>query len=199
MLTEFEIAPNLVLRLSIQRIVTARAIDSAIVRLPVPSRLFVARESVMNEGSSATMPLLAGMMFAAGLGIPVFAALNAGLGRQLGGPVAATSITFAVGLAISLALLAFTGVPGRAMFTFERPQIWLGAVFMLFYAISIAFAAPRLGLANAIFFVLLGQIVAAATIDHFGWLDAVQSSLTARRMLGIVIMAAGIYLARRPV
>ncbi len=75
----------------------------------------------MNEGSSATMPLLAGMMFAAGLGIPVFAALNAGLGRQLGGPVAATSITFAVGLAISLALLAFTGVPGRAMFTFERP------------------------------------------------------------------------------
>ncbi|HBQ92336.1 MAG TPA: EamA-like transporter family protein, partial [Erythrobacter sp.] len=27
------------------------------------------------------------MMFAAGLGIPVFAALNAGLGQQLGGPV----------------------------------------------------------------------------------------------------------------
>lgn len=145
------------------------------------------------------MPLIAGMMFAAGLGIPVFAALNAGLGRHLGGPVAATSITFAVGLAISLVLLAFTGLPGRTVFTFERPHIWLGAVFMLFYATSVAFAAPRLGLANAIFFVLLGQIVAAAAIDHFGWLDSVQSPLTPKRMLGMMIMAAGIYLARRPV
>ncbi|MXO73695.1 EamA-like transporter family protein [Altererythrobacter aerius] len=138
------------------------------------------------------------MMFAAGLGIPIFASLNAGLGQQLGGPVAATAVTFGVGLAIALAVLALTGVPDRAAFTFERPWLWIGAVFMLFYATSVAYAAPRIGLGNAIFFVLLGQIVAAAAIDHFGWLGAIQSALTPRRLVGIAVMALGLYLARRP-
>ena len=151
----------------------------------------------MNSSQAAFLPIAA-MMFAAGLGIPIFASLNAGLGQQLGGPVAATAVTFGVGLAIALAVLALPGVPDRAAFTFERPWLWIGAVFMLFYATSVAYAAPRIGLGNAIFFVLLGQIVAAAAIDHFGWLGAIQSALTPKRLLGIAIMALGLYLARKP-
>lgn len=146
---------------------------------------------------NAFLPI-AVMMFASGLGIPIFAAFNAALGKQLGGPIASTAVTFGVGLIIALVLVALTGWPGRAAFHFETPHIWFGAVFMLFYGISVAFAAPRIGLGNAIFFVLLGQIVAAAAIDHFGWLGAIQSSLTPKRMLGIAVMAVGIYLARKP-
>lgn len=148
--------------------------------------------------SPASFWPIAGMMFLAGIGIPIFAALNSSLGQQLGGPVAATAVTFAVGLIVAVALLAFTGLPDRAAFTFERPWIWFGAVFMLFYATSVAFAAPRIGLGNAIFFVLLGQIVAAAAIDHFGWLGAIQSALTPKRLLGLAVMGLGLYLARKP-
>lgn len=142
---------------------------------------------------------IAAMMFAAGIGIPVFAAFNSGLSAQLGGPISATAVTFAVGLAVALVLVALTGFPPREAFTFERPHLWFGAVFMLFYAISVSFAAPRIGLGNSIFFVLFGQIVAAAVIDHFGWIGAIQSAMTPKRALGIVLMAAGIFLARRPV
>jgi transporter family-2 protein len=141
---------------------------------------------------------IAAMMFLAGIGIPVFAAFNSALSQQLGGPVAATAVTFAVGLVIALAMLAVVGLPDRAAFTFERPHIWFGAVFMLFYATSVAFAAPRIGLGNAIFFVLLGQIVAAAAIDHFGWLGTIESALTPKRALGLAVMALGLYLARKP-
>ena len=56
-----------------------------------------------------------------------------------------------------------------------------------------------IGLGNAIFFVLLGQIVAAAIIDHFGLLGAIQSAITPKRALGLVVMAVGLYLARKPV
>ena len=35
---------------------------------------------------------------------------------------------------------------------------------------AITFAAPRIGLANAVFFVLLGQLLMAAAIDHFALL-----------------------------
>ncbi|MEH6685376.1 MAG: DMT family transporter [Qipengyuania sp.] len=153
----------------------------------------------MSASSSPAFLPLAAMMFAAGLGIPVFAALNAGLGQQLGGPVAATAVTFAIGFVIATAVLVFTGFPAASTFTFERPWLWIGAVVMLFYATSVAYSAPRIGLGNAIFFVLLGQIVAAAIIDHFGLLGSIQSAITPKRALGLAVMAFGLYLARKPV
>ena len=153
----------------------------------------------MSASSPPTFLPLAAMMFAAGLGIPVFAALNAGLGQQLGGPVAATAVTFAIGFVIATAMLVFTGFPAASTFTFERPWLWIGAVVMLFYATSVAYSAPRIGLGNAIFFVLLGQIVAAAIIDHFGLLGSIQSAITPKRALGLAVMAFGLYLARKPV
>ena len=153
----------------------------------------------MSASSSPAFLPLAAMMFAAGLGIPVFAALNAGLGQQLGGPVAATAVTFAIGFFIATAMLVFTGFPAASTFTFERPWLWIGAVVMLFYATSVAYSAPRIGLGNAIFFVLLGQIVAAAIIDHFGLLGSIQSAITPKRALGLAVMAFGLYLARKPV
>tara|TARA_R100000908_G_scaffold59827_1_gene36630 strand:+ start:1138 stop:1599 length:462 start_codon:yes stop_codon:yes gene_type:complete len=153
---------------------------------------------VSASSSPAFLPLAA-MMFAAGLGIPVFAALNAGLGQQLGGPVAATAVTFAIGFVIATAMLVFTGFPAASTFTFERPWLWIGAVVMLFYATSVAYSAPRIGLGNAIFFVLLGQIVAAAIIDHFGLLGSIQSAIAPKRALGLAVMAFGLYLARKPV
>ena len=153
----------------------------------------------MSASSSPAFLPLAAMMFAAGLGIPVFAALNAGLGQQLGGPVAATAVTFAIGFVIATAMLVFTGFPAASTFTFERPWLWIGAVVMLFAATSVAYSAPRIGLGNAIFFVLLGQIVAAAIIDHFGLLGSIQSAITPKRALGLAVMAFGLYLARKPV
>ena len=153
----------------------------------------------MSASSSPAFLPLAAMMIAAGLGIPVFAALNAGLGQQLGGPVAATAVTFAIGFVIATAMLVFTGFPAASTFTFERPWLWIGAVVMLFYATSVAYSAPRIGLGNAIFFVLLGQIVAAAIIDHFGLLGSIQSAITPKRALGLAVMAFGLYLARKPV
>lgn len=152
----------------------------------------------MNSSQSGAFLPIAAMMFAAGIGIPVFAAFNSALSKQVGGPIVATALAFAIGLVIALALVAVTGLPQRSAFTFEAPHIWFGAVFILFYAVSVSYAAPRIGLGNAIFFVLLGQIVAAAAIDHFGWLGAVKSVITPRRALGIGIMMAGLYLARKP-
>ena len=153
----------------------------------------------MSGTPQAAFLPIAAMMFVSGIGIPIFAAFNAGLNQQLGGPLAATAVAFAVGLAIALVLLAFVGFPSASAFTFERPYIWFGAVFMLFYGTAIAFAAPRIGVGNAVFFVLLGQLVSAALIDHFGLWGSLPAPITAKRALGIAVMALGVYLARKPV
>jgi transporter family-2 protein len=143
---------------------------------------------------------IAGLMFVAGIGIPLMATLNAGLGRQIESPYAATAVLFAVGLALALALTFATGgFPPAAKFAAVRPLFYVGAAFVVFYIAAITWAAPRIGVGNAVFLVLLGQLVAAAAIDHFGLWGAVQSAITPKRALGIAVMGLGVYLARKPV
>lgn len=137
-------------------------------------------------------------MFLTGVGIPIMAAFNSGLGQQLGSPVAATFVLFVVGVILAGVILVATGsVPDFSRFSLERPYVYLGAAFILFYALSITWAAPRIGVGNAVFFVLLGQLVMAAVIDHFGLWGALKSEITLRRVSGIAVMALGVYLAKK--
>jgi transporter family-2 protein len=138
-------------------------------------------------------------MLLAGIGIPVMAALNGGLGLRLGNPVLAANMLFLVAFAVSLVALAINSDPIKPDFTGISPKYFLGGVLVAFYVLSVTFVAPRLGVGNAIVLVLLGQIIAAAVIDHFGLFTAARSPLTGWRMIGITLMIAGVALARRSV
>lgn len=152
----------------------------------------------MNE--HASFAPIAFLMFLTGIGIPIFATFNSQLGGQLGSPISANFVMLLVGLVLITVLMLATGsVPQADRFTMDRPYLYFGAAFMLFYALSITWAAPRIGVGNAVFFVLIGQLVAAAAIDHFGLWGALKSALTLRRAAGIAVMALGVYLARKPV
>ncbi len=153
----------------------------------------------MNPSSRASFTAIALMMIVVGMGIPVTAALNAGLGTQIQSPVAASVILFAVGLVMTALVLAFVGLPSRGVFTGLSPWYYLAALGVVFYVLSVTWSAPKIGVGNAIFFVLLGQLVAAAIIDHFGLFGAVKSTLTMQRGIGLVVMAVGVYLAKKPV
>ncbi|HVU19915.1 MAG TPA: DMT family transporter, partial [Rhizomicrobium sp.] len=117
--------------------------------------------------TSTTNLILSFIMFATGVGIPIMAALNSKLGGQLGSPWAAAFLLFAIGAVISGAVMAFAGMPHHGWFV-APPLYYGGAVLVAFYVLAVTYSAPRIGVANAIFFVLVGQIVAAAAIDQFG-------------------------------
>jgi transporter family-2 protein len=136
------------------------------------------------------------LMVATGVGIPTMAALNSGLGARLGSPWAAAFLLFVLGALISGAAMAALGLPRHGWF--NAPLLYYaGGLLVAFYVLSITWTAPRIGVANAIFFVLVGQIVAAALIDQFGLFGAMKSPLTAQRMAGIALMLLGTFLARR--
>ncbi|MBT8419084.1 MAG: DMT family transporter, partial [Silicimonas sp.] len=63
--------------------------------------------------------------------------------------------------------------------------------------LSVTYIAPHFGIGNAVFFVLLGQLVAAALIDHFGMFNARIEPLSLTRAGGIALMAAGIALTQK--
>jgi len=150
----------------------------------------------MNPSSGAGFTAIALMMIVVGMGIPVTAALNAGLGTHIQSPVAASTILFAVGLVMTAVVLAFVGLPSRGVFSGLSPWYYLAALGVVFYILAVTWSAPRIGVGNAIFFVLLGQLIAAALIDHFGLFGAAKSSLTLQRGIGLVVMAIGVYLAK---
>ncbi len=150
----------------------------------------------MNMSSTALG--FSALMIAAGIGIPIMAALNGVLGARLGSPPLASLIVFGVGAAVCAIALAVTGWPGKPAMTIP-PMYYFGGVFVAFYALSITYAAPRIGVGNAVMFVLLGQLIAAATIDHFGLMGAIRSPITLQRAAGIACMVAGVVLARKVV
>ena len=153
----------------------------------------------MSPSTGASFTAIALMMIVVGMGIPVTAALNAGLGTHIQSPVAASTILFGVGFFMTAAVLAFVGLPERGVFTGLSPYYYLAALGVVFYVLAVTWSAPRIGVGNAIFFVLLGQLVAAALIDHFGLFGAAKSPLTLQRGIGLVVMAIGVYLAKKPV
>lgn len=136
------------------------------------------------------------LMLAAGLAIPVMAAWNSRLGTDLGSPWAAAFILFVVGTIVCGVAMLALGLPKQNWFG-ATPLYYAGGLVVAFYILSITWTAPRIGVANAVFFVLLGQIASAALIDQFGPFGALKSPLTTERIIGIVLMAIGTYLARR--
>ena len=132
-------------------------------------------------------------MLFAGIGIPILAALNAALGGRIGSPVAASVVLFAIAF-LSAAAVYATGLFKPTGSLLAAPKhLFLAGVLIAFYVLSITFIAPKFGVGNAVFFVLLGQLISAALIDHFGLFGAQINPLSMTRAGGIFLMAVGVY------
>ncbi|WP_347828314.1 DMT family transporter [uncultured Planktomarina sp.] len=143
------------------------------------------------------MPTYAITMLAAGIGIPVLAAMNAALGRHLGAPMLAGAVLLAVGFLTASVVALITG-PGALVKLASAPRhLLLAGLLLAFYVLSITAIAPKFGVGNAIFFVLVGQLLSAATIDHFGLFGAQSVPLSWSRLCGLLLMATGVVLTQK--
>ncbi|MFW8593483.1 DMT family transporter [Cribrihabitans neustonicus] len=136
------------------------------------------------------------IMLAAGLGIPVLAALNAALGRMVGSPASAAVVLFIVALISAAAYCLLAGPQALAKIPAAPKHLFLAGVLVAFYVLSITHVAPHFGVGNAVFFVLIGQLISAAAIDHFGLFGAQVSPLTLTRAAGISVMALGVWITQ---
>ena len=139
----------------------------------------------------------AAIMLAAGIGIPVLAGLNSALGVRLGNPAAAALCLFTVASLLALTVFILTGAHGFSKIKGAPPHLFLAGVLVAFYVLSITWIAPKFGVGNAVFFVLAGQLISAALIDHFGLFGAQITPLTLARASGIGLMLAGVFLTQK--
>src|SRR4249919_4327096 len=106
------------------------------------------------------------LMLAAGIGIPVMAALSATLGTKYASPALAACVLFFVALLFSVVFLFTLGGGLKPLPKVSLPfYFYLGGLFVAFYVLSVTWVAPKFGIGNAVSFVILGQLISMAAID----------------------------------
>ena len=139
------------------------------------------------------LALLAGCM------IPFQSAMNAGLGKSLHSPYFSALTVFIIaffGIAIYI-LVSRQQVPELSQFANAPKWSYLGGVLGGIYILLIVLLAPKFGIGNVTVMVLLGQVVAAMLIDHFGLLGATVHLINWKRLVGVCLMIAGIFLVKK--
>lgn len=131
-----------------------------------------------------------------GATLPIQAGVNARLAEWLGSPLRASFVSFAVG---ALALLLAVLVAARGIQTGDGRVpwwAWTGGVLGAFYVLGAVVSAPRLGAAAFVAVLLAGQTVASLLADQFGWVGYEQRDITPGRVVGVVLLSAGVLLVR---
>jgi bacterial/archaeal transporter family-2 protein len=145
---------------------------------------------------SRTLAVLLGA--GAGCLVGMQAPINSRLGRSVG-TLQAASISFLVGTVVLLAITSFAsgGLEGIGHLT--RAPWWallgglLGAVY-----VSIALVAVRtLGASGIAAAVIAGQLAVSVAIDRFGLLGVARQPVGAHRIVGLVLLVAGVALVVR--
>ncbi|WP_338876393.1 DMT family transporter [Spirosoma sp. SC4-14] len=146
-----------------------------------------------NQLLFLVLALLAGGM------IPFQSAMNSQLGRSLQSPYFSALTVFvvaAIGLTI-YNLASQQTVPALTQFSDAPKWSYLGGVLGGSYILLIVICAPKLGIGNVTIMVLLGQILAAMLIDHFGLLNATLHPINWQRLIGVGLLIAGVYIVRK--
>ena len=102
-------------------------------------------------------------------------------------------------LMLNMACTLFRLTPEEALrgVTAAPKHLLLGGCLVAFYVLSVTYVAPVIGVGNAVFFVLLGQLLSAAAIDHFGLFGAQVSPLGLTRSAGLAVMALGVWITQQ--
>lgn len=114
------------------------------------------------------------LLFAFLIGIcnTVQSGVNAQLRESINNPILAAITSFFVGLIVLLIAFACFNQNPIPAFSDFREVPWtrfMGGVLGAFYVITVIFIIRKIGPANMLCLVVAGQMIAALTIDHFGF------------------------------
>jgi transporter family-2 protein len=134
-----------------------------------------------------------------GVALAVQASLNARMAQAAGNPVWGALISFVTGGGVLLAVALLSRTPFSLAGTVrEAPgYTWLAGLLGAFYVATAAVILPRLGPALTFGLVIGGQMLLAVLLDHFGWLGVPVREISLGRVLGVVLVIAGVILIRR--
>jgi transporter family-2 protein len=139
------------------------------------------------------------MVALGGVALTLQVAWNSKLRAGTGSPVLTTIISVTMTL-VSLLLVWASGTVNRGTlpaFQSLPKWAWFGGLFASYYLVASLVALPKLGAASVFSLVIAGQMAAAVVLDSTGAFGVPQIPLSPTRIVGAVLLIAGVVLMRK--
>lgn len=142
--------------------------------------------------------LLALVAVAAGALLPIQASINGRLRPFVGGAIPATLVSVAVSTTtmVVLVLATRTPVPTGSKLTGSPWWVWTGGILGVVVVLVSLGLVNRLGAAFLFALMVVGQMLASMVIDHFGLFGVSEHAVSPLRVLGVMLLLAGVMLIR---
>jgi bacterial/archaeal transporter family-2 protein len=130
--------------------------------------------------------------------IALQAPINSTLGKRIG-TLPAASVSFAIGTVV-LVLLALVFGGGFGKLGEAKSLSWvylLGGILGAAYVTSVLVTVRTLGAGGVTAATIAGQLSASVVVDQLGILGLEKNAITAPRLAGIALLAAGTFLVAR--
>ncbi|MDO5059393.1 MAG: DMT family transporter [Neisseria sp.] len=137
------------------------------------------------------------MALAAGAAVATQAAINNRLAHGLlMQPLVAATVSFAVGTVVLIGLCLWKADLSGAWQQLPQQPWWryLGGVLGVGFVFTTIYLAPKLGITQMLFFVIIGQLCTAALIDHFGLIGMSVRPVQIWQIIGLAVIACGLAL-----
>ena len=132
---------------------------------------------------------------AAGVALATQSAINTQLAKAMSGEaVIATFISFAVGTLV-LFFIAWVKTDLWGNLSTVPSQPWwklIGGILGAVVVFTTVLLAPKLGITAMLFFIIVGQLITAAIIDHFGLIGMPIREVNITKFIGLIIVAFGL-------
>ncbi len=136
--------------------------------------------------------------FIAGVLLPVQAGINAKLGKAASSGAVASLLSFLVGLMALVVYILITQQSYSIKGLKEAPAYaWTGGLIGAFYVTVIIFAFPKIGPGLTFGLVIAGQLLLSIIMEHFQLLGAHHHPINLSRIIGMVMIVAGVVLIKR--
>ncbi|MFK7939002.1 MAG: DMT family transporter [Roseovarius sp.] len=137
------------------------------------------------------------LMITAGVMIAVQPPINAALGRGLSSPIAAATVSFGVGFILLLLCTVVMGdLPNLLAVPTLSPWLFIGGALGAVFVFAALWSVPVLGVLTVTGLAVLGQIVAALVMDHYGLFELNVREVSPQRALSAALIVAGVILSR---
>lgn len=171
----------------------------AVAVLAGAAAIVVGQKGATSDVSWSKLGWIALALIAGGV-LPMQGAVNGLLRGDIGAPFVVGTINFIVATITMVAVLLIMAMTRRG------PEVhlgglsvmpwwgWLGGFGGATYVTTVFSAIPVIGAAAAVGLTVAGQQIASAFVDRYGWFRLPQRSISALRLLGVVILLAGVAL-----
>jgi transporter family-2 protein len=117
------------------------------------------------------------------------------VGNVMKNPRVANALFWCIG-ALTAVIIGLTGWESGALTSLKQvnPILLTGGALGACLVFAIAWLIPQVGARDVMIALLAGQVIGGLVLSHFGWLGSPVHPITVIKIIGVVVMIAGVVL-----